>query len=110
MERNTPQPAYKARNRRRQAQAWARADVLRDIEHTEKLLNEAEARRARALAKGYPSKDEIRQFYGRAAGSGVSEQERLDFEARLRMPRQPEHPPRGFLGSLIDAMKRAIGA
>jgi hypothetical protein len=32
MERNTPHPAYKARNRRRIAEAHMRADVRRDME------------------------------------------------------------------------------
>lgn len=36
-------------------------------------------------ARGYPSKDEIRDFYKRAAIGKVKEQERADFEARLQL-------------------------
>lgn len=35
-------------------------------------------------AKGYPSRDEIREFYKRAAIGRVTDKERVEFEARLR--------------------------
>lgn len=38
-----------------------------------------------AAARGYPSKDEIKDFYKRAALGKVKEQERADFEARLQL-------------------------
>jgi hypothetical protein len=40
-----------------------------------------------AAAKGYPSAAEIKDFYKRAAIGKVSDKERSEFEARLRLPR-----------------------
>lgn len=46
---------------------------------------EATAAPAAATAKGYPSREEIREFYKRSATGKVKQAEREEFEARLRL-------------------------